>query len=235
MIPSPDPIRRPPAPRLKPPRDDRDLQGRLQHPGGLPRPDEAAIGAQITDVLNPWFVDVSRGRFIGYSRGTTHQYVPLQPQAQLCSDDWLNEVTTLADAAERKWAPTPTATTPSSTTSGTSRIRCNWAGRADLPEDGNRVILNGNISLRTLAHEFGHHLGLGHAGTQSCTDNFHNPVPLYRPLESQLHPARVRQPSTARWEADDPDARSRGATPPLSWPAGLERRCTDAIRRATRR
>ena len=159
------------------------FQGGYSTPRTFPDRTEAAVGAQITDVLNPWFVDVSRGRFIGYSRGTTHQYVLVQPQAALCSDAWLNEVTTLANAAERL-----KGTNPDNYDAVVYYFRptCpGWSGRADFPENGNRVILNGDVSLRVLSHEFGHHLGLGHAGSESCTDNFGTAVPLFSPIESQ--------------------------------------------------
>lgn len=155
-------------------------------PRAFPDRTEGAVGAQITGVLNPWFVDVSRGRFIGYSRGTTHRYVLVQPHADLCTNDWLNEVTNLANAAERQMGTNPDdydavvyylPKLPNT-------ALCDWSGRADLPENGNRVLLNGDISLRTLSHEFGHHLGLGHAGSQSCTDVLGTAVPLFGPLES---------------------------------------------------
>lgn len=162
------------------------FKGGYSTPASFPDQTEAAVGAQITDVLNPWFVDVSRGRFIGYSRGSTHQYVQVQPQAELCSGPWLNEVTNLANAAERKMG-----TDPDNYDAVVYYFKklpnfpaCNWAGRSDFPENGNRVLLNGDMSLRNLAHEFGHHLGLGHAGSQSCTDNSGIAVPLFSPLES---------------------------------------------------
>ena len=113
------------------------FKGGYSTPASFPDRTEAAVGAQITDVLNPWFVDVSRGRFIGYSRGSTHQYVQVQPQAELCSGPWLNEVTNLANAAERKMGTDPDnydavvyyfKKLPNSPA-------CNWAGRSDFPEN----------------------------------------------------------------------------------------------------
>jgi hypothetical protein len=160
------------------------FKGGFTTPKSFPNHSENEIATQITNVLNPWLTDVSRGRFIGYKRGTTHQYVQIQPQADLCSDEWLNEVTNLANAAERAMGTNPGDY--DAVVYYFSKLPkidlCDWSGRADFPENGNRVILNGDITLRALAHEFGHHLGLGHAGSQSCKDSFGVPVPLFSPL-----------------------------------------------------
>ncbi len=160
------------------------FKGGFSTPPSFPDQTEAAINDQIQNGLNPFLTRVSRGRFLGYSRGTTHQYVVVQPQAQLCSDAWVNEVTSQAKAAERRMG-----TDPDNYDAVVYYFKniptCKWGGMASFPEDGHSVWLNGSSSLTTLTHEFGHHLGLGHAGTQFCVDNFHNPVPLYGPLESR--------------------------------------------------
>lgn len=187
VIPNPDdPPPPPPVPHL---RSSLVItvafKGGYSTPASFPDQTAAAVAGQITNGLNPWFVKVSRGRFIGYSRGPIHQYVAVQPTAPLCSNEWLNQVTDLANSAERKMG-----TDPADYNAVVYYFKklpdtelCTWGGRADFPEHGNRVILNGNMSLQTLTHEFGHHLGLGHSGAQFCVDNFGTPVPLYGPLK----------------------------------------------------
>jgi hypothetical protein len=44
---------------------------------------------------------------------------------------------------------------------------CGWSGIADI--GGSRVWVNGEFSLRVVAHELGHSLGLFHAGAVACT------------------------------------------------------------------
>jgi FG-GAP-like repeat/Gametolysin peptidase M11 len=53
---------------------------------------------------------------------------------------------------------------------------CHWAGIGDL--GGLRVHLNGDIGQRTLVHELGHHLGLGHGHSLACVDSNGNAVTL---------------------------------------------------------
>ena len=45
---------------------------------------------------------------------------------------------------------------------------CAWSGAADMP--GRDSFLNGTISTRMLAHEFGHNLGAEHASSVRCVD-----------------------------------------------------------------
>ena len=51
---------------------------------------------------------------------------------------------------------------------------CPWSGTADMP--GRDSFLNGTITVRMLAHEFGHNLGASHAGSLRCVDNAGAPV-----------------------------------------------------------
>lgn len=44
---------------------------------------------------------------------------------------------------------------------------CSWAGLAELP--GNRLWLNGDISVRVASHELGHNMGVHHAAATSCS------------------------------------------------------------------
>jgi len=107
------------------------FQSGYSTPASFPDQTEAAIGDQITNDLNPWFVNVSRGRFLGYSRGTTHRYVIVQPRAQLCSDAWLNEVTDQANAAERQMGTNPD--NYDAVVYYFTRIpECHWAGKGRL-------------------------------------------------------------------------------------------------------
>lgn len=51
---------------------------------------------------------------------------------------------------------------------------CSWSGTADMP--GRDSFLNGTMTVRMLAHEFGHNLGAAHAGTLRCVDDAGVPV-----------------------------------------------------------
>jgi hypothetical protein len=52
---------------------------------------------------------------------------------------------------------------------------CDWAGTAALP--GVHSWINGSLSIRLLAHEVGHNLGVHHASGYACTENG-QPVPI---------------------------------------------------------
>ena len=46
---------------------------------------------------------------------------------------------------------------------------CGWAGLGEVP--GSQTWINGDLSVRVLAHELGHNLGLHHASSYRCTRN----------------------------------------------------------------
>lgn len=198
------------------------FKGGYSTPASFPDQTEGAINDQIQNALDPWFAKVSRGRFLGYSRGTTHQYVVVQPHSQLCSDAWVNEVTNQANAAERQMGTNP-ANYNAVVYYFKGEDACGWTGKADFPENGNRVLLNGTVALSTLAHEFGHHLGLGHAGSQSCMDNFHDPVPLYLPVESRCTQAETGDAYSAMgdWKGF-PTTYTAAQLNQLGWNVGTE-------------
>jgi hypothetical protein len=204
------------------------FKGGYSTPASTPDQTGAAVNDQIQNGLNPWLTKVSRGRFLGYSRGTTHRNVTVQPQAPLCSDAWVNEVTDQANAVERQLG-----TDPANYNAVVYYFKklpavkaCDWGGRADFPENGNRVILNGDMSLSTLTHEFGHHLGLGHAGTQFCVDNFQHPVPLYGPLEARCTQQEYGNAYSAMGSDEGRGEFPRGYSPSelhqLGWDVGTE-------------
>jgi chitodextrinase len=49
-----------------------------------------------------------------------------------------------------------------------SASSCGWAGLAYLP--GTASFINGSMTLRVVAHELGHNLGVHHASSESCTN-----------------------------------------------------------------
>lgn len=51
----------------------------------------------------------------------------------------------------------------------THRSGCFWNGMATLGGNSGSVHLNGDVSLRTIAHELGHNFSFYHAGSMSCT------------------------------------------------------------------
>jgi chitodextrinase len=48
-------------------------------------------------------------------------------------------------------------------------MSCQWAGLGTI--FGKQSWINGYVSVRTLAHELGHNLGVHHAGSEECTEN----------------------------------------------------------------
>jgi chitodextrinase len=54
-------------------------------------------------------------------------------------------------------------------TAFTHRPGCFWNGMATLGGNFGTAYLNGNVGIRTIAHELGHNFGLQHAGSWSCT------------------------------------------------------------------
>lgn len=50
-----------------------------------------------------------------------------------------------------------------------STSSCGWAGVAYV--NGNKSVMNGNISVQVMTHELGHNFGLGHANALYCTNS----------------------------------------------------------------
>lgn len=51
----------------------------------------------------------------------------------------------------------------------TDRPGCFWNGMATVGGNSGTIHYNGNVGVRTIAHEFGHNFGFYHAGSRSCT------------------------------------------------------------------
>lgn len=157
-----------------------DLDGTDQ----FPKPDlQGVTSAQVVhdtiDATRPWFQHESHGVFAGFfalARGPVNVQTTSR---NVCQGDWLNEIADKADAAVKLHEPALDLNQYNAVIyyfGSVAPCAAQEAGWGEL--SGKRIWLDGDHSARTAVHEFGHHLGLGHAGAQHCLTPAGAEVPL---------------------------------------------------------
>lgn len=143
------------------------------------------VAAGVIDASRPWFQQASHGLFAGYfalKRGP----VTVQTTTTVCTKEWLNEIAKKANDAILAHEPSLDPTKMGGVVYYFGKVHACATPNPDAPDGaggwgdqpGNRVWLNGEADLRIAAHELGHNLGLGHAGSKSCTDPFGRRAPF---------------------------------------------------------
>jgi hypothetical protein len=149
----------------------------------FPKPVLDASAAQVVhdvvDGTRPWFQHESHGAFGGFF-GLGRGPVNVKTTQPACSPQWLQEIGDKADAAAKLHEPALNLSQFNVVVYYFGRVApCTGeAGWGNTPDQGKRVWLNGDHSARTAVHEFGHHVGLGHAGALQCVTPTGVPVPL---------------------------------------------------------
>jgi hypothetical protein len=192
-------------------------------PAGSPDRTTSDIADVFAQGVNPWFEEVSHGRFPGFATAGVGA-VRVQPLATLCSQNWLSDVAARADTASRAQGVDPNSfrTVVYYFARLPQTRACDWEGRAEV--GGRRVWLNGVANLQTLAHELGHHLGLGHAGAQFCVDRDGRRVPLSGPVGTTCTQTEYGDAYTAMGEDQGyPKSFSSAELAKLGWNTGRVR------------
>ncbi len=148
----------------------------------LPRiePDKTAaqVNNSVFDASRPWFSDVSNGVFSGYFALRRGPYT-VTTTAPPCSVEWLHEISDQANEAVLRREPNLDPATSAAAVYYFGNVSvCTNSGWGDTPDLGNRVWLNGDSTLRTAVHEFGHNMGLRHSGSAKCVDARGSQVPF---------------------------------------------------------
>jgi hypothetical protein len=138
----------------------------------------AALDDLITGEVTTWMYTASLHVFKGYTVADPGSITITQPALSTgtdqCAGTFLRAIYTSADAEALRrgydidnydnviyWFPGQP---------------CGWSGKGDV--GGVRVYLNDGADRRTIVHELGHTLGLGHAHTLYCKDASGGSVPL---------------------------------------------------------
>ena len=114
--------------------------------------------------LNSYYLEQTYGQ-LGFTGKVFGPFNIVDSSSRRATSADLSAGRPTAEAAARDRRRLPTSTTSSSSRSAPS---CPFAGIAEI--GGHHVWINGDYSVRVLAHELGHNLGLAHAGGLACTD-----------------------------------------------------------------
>jgi hypothetical protein len=124
-------------------------------------PDDAPAAANVVgNDLNAYFEEQTYGQ-LGFA-ATAYGPYDIEGSLSQCEDNlsWMAEAMVRADVSQSQFQHV-VLVFPSGS-------NCPWSGQALI--GGKRIWINGAPTLRVLAHEFGHNLGLGHAGGLACAN-----------------------------------------------------------------
>jgi len=126
--------------------------------------------------MNQWYQEASYGWFGGWTAsavGWLRIPAPAMDANGTCGPTFNGDVASRGEAAALANGVTPSSYAVVMYYFSTVRP-CSWAGTH--LRGTNTVLINGSMTPRTVVHELGHTLGLGHGNARTCTDPAGQPV-----------------------------------------------------------